>query len=195
MEAVPLPDGSIDVIISNCVVNLSPDKPAVFREAFRVLKPGGRLAISDIVLRRGFPDPVQRAMGLWTECCRGPPRGRLQGSTGSSRLREDRHRTYPRLRFGDIPRMAGDLFASGDMPGDLDVEATTAALDGAVMSAFVRASKPGDWAHDRSDSYSSLCRRGPNGYPHVPHAAPCPGNWGTVSEVESARHRCGNVGP
>lgn len=153
MEAVPLPDGSIDVIISNCVVNLSPDKPAVFREAFRVLKPGGRLAVSDIVLRRALPDPVQRAMGLWTGCVAGALLERAYkdqlAQAGFEKIGIEPTHVFDR---GDITRMAGDLLASGDMPGDLDVEATTAALDGAVMSAFVRASKPGHGAHDRSDS-------------------------------------------
>ena len=64
IEAIPLPDKAVDVIISNCVVNLSPDKPAVLGEAFRVLKPGGRLALSDIVLRRSLSGPVTAAMGL-----------------------------------------------------------------------------------------------------------------------------------
>ena len=153
IESVPLPDESVDVIISNCVVNLSPDKPAVFREAYRVLKPGGRLAISDIVLRRALPDPVQRAMGLWTGCIAG---ALLEGAykdqlaqAGFEKIRIEATHVFDR---SDIIRMAGDLLASGDMPETLDVEATTAALDGAVMSAFVRASTPGDGAPDRWDS-------------------------------------------
>jgi arsenite methyltransferase len=153
MEEVPLPDGSIDVIISNCVVNLSPDKPAVFHEAFRLLKPGGRLAISDIVLRRALPDSVQRAMGLWTGCVAG---ALLAGDykeqlakAGFDKIDIEPTHVFDR---GDIVRMAGLQLASGDVPETLDVEATTAALDGAVMSAFVRASKPGDVASDRSDS-------------------------------------------
>jgi arsenite methyltransferase len=153
MEAIPLPDGSIDVIISNCVVNLSPDKPAVFREAFRLLKPGGRLALSDIVLRRALPDPVQRAMGLWTGCVAG---ALLEGAykvqlaqAGFEKIGIEPTHVFDR---GDMIRMAGDLFASGDMPETLDVEVTAATLDGAVMSAFVRASKPSDAAPDGSDS-------------------------------------------
>ncbi len=71
MEDMPLPDGEIDVIISNCVVNLSPDKDRVLREAFRVLKPGGRLAIADIVARREMPADLKRSLELWAGCVAG----------------------------------------------------------------------------------------------------------------------------
>jgi SAM-dependent methyltransferase len=143
MEAVPLPDGSVDVIISNCVVNLSPDKPAVLREAFRVLRPGGRLAISDIVVRRRLPEPVQAAMGLWTGCVAGA----LLDTDYEELLREagfesiDIQPTHVYDR-DDIARMASDMVASGGVPDSLDVEETLTELDGAVISAFVRASKP-----------------------------------------------------
>jgi len=143
MEAVPLPDESVDVIISNCVVNLAPDKSAVFREAFRVLKPGGRLAISDIVLRRTLPEPVQRAMGLWTGCVAG---ALLETDyemhleqAGFEQIDIEPTHIYD---TSDITRMAGDLASSVGIPGTLDVETTIAELDGAVMSAFVRALKP-----------------------------------------------------
>lgn len=71
MERIPLPDGSVDVIISNCVVNLSPDKDRVLREAFRVLKPGGRLAIFDVVVRGEAPEEIRRNMELWIGCLAG----------------------------------------------------------------------------------------------------------------------------
>src|ERR687892_1800317 len=71
IEAVPLPDQSVDVIISNCVINLSEDKDAVLREAFRVLRPGGRFAVSDVVIRGEVPPEVRRSMELWTGCVAG----------------------------------------------------------------------------------------------------------------------------
>src|SRR5688572_27933488 len=71
IEAIPLPDQSVDVIISNCVINLSEDKDAVLREAFRVLKPGGRLAVSDVVVRGSVPAEVRRSMELWVGCIAG----------------------------------------------------------------------------------------------------------------------------
>src|SRR5207344_1350450 len=71
IEAIPLPDNSIDVIISNCVINLSSDKDAVLREAFRVLKPGGRFAVSDVVVRGDVPADIRRSMELWVGCIAG----------------------------------------------------------------------------------------------------------------------------
>src|SRR5450756_1490342 len=71
IEAIPLPDNSVDVIISNCVINLSSDKDAVLREAFRVLKPGGRLAVSDVVVRGEVPADIRRSMELWVGCIAG----------------------------------------------------------------------------------------------------------------------------
>jgi len=143
MEAVPLPDASVDVIISNCVVNLSPDKPAVLREAFRVLRPGGRLAISDIVLRRPIAEELHAVMGLWTGCVSGAlldadyrDQLALAGFEGTE---VEPTQVYDR---NDLTRMAGDLTASGHLPKGLAIEAALNELDGAVMSAFVRASKP-----------------------------------------------------
>ena len=144
IEDVPLPDGSVDVIISNCVVNLSPDKDAVFREAFRVLKPGGRLAVSDIVLRRPLPEPLLRVMALWSGCATG------------ALLEADCRAKLDAAGFADIDiepvvvfdrtdvlsLAADDLGGSVEIPEWVDRDATALALDGAVMSAFVRARKP-----------------------------------------------------
>lgn len=144
IEAVPLPDASVDVIISNCVVNLSPDKPAVLREAFRVLTPGGRLAISDIVVRRRLPQPVQAAMGLWTGCIAGAlldtEYEELLRGAGFETIDIEPTHVYA---AADLTQMAGDVVERGGVPESLDVAATLAELDGAVMSAFVRAGKPG----------------------------------------------------
>src|SRR5882724_7144002 len=71
IEAVPLPDRSVDVVISNCVINLSPDKDAVLREAFRVLKPGGQFAVSDVIVRGAVPADVRQSMELWVGCIAG----------------------------------------------------------------------------------------------------------------------------
>src|SRR5690349_24740980 len=71
IENIPLPDAAVDVIISNCVINLSADKRRVLKEAFRVLKPGGRFAVSDVVCRGAIPDAVRRSMELWVGCVAG----------------------------------------------------------------------------------------------------------------------------
>jgi arsenite methyltransferase len=143
IEDVPLPDEAVDVIISNCVVNLSPDKDAVFREAFRVLKPGGRLAVSDIVLRRPLPESVLEVMGLWTGCVAGALleaeyRAKLSAA-GFADIAIETVRVYDRT---DLAAIAADLAASVEIPDSLDRASTALALDGAVTSAFVRARRP-----------------------------------------------------
>src|SRR5260221_2810217 len=84
IEAIPLPDRSVDVIISNCVINLSSDKDAVLREAFRVLKPGGRFAVSDVIVRGEVPADIRRSMELWVGCIAGA----LEEKDYIARLRE-----------------------------------------------------------------------------------------------------------
>jgi arsenite methyltransferase len=140
IESIPLPRNTADVIISNCVVNLSSDKDEVLREAFRVLKPGGRLAISDIVLRKPLPESARASMELWTGCIAGA----LLDSEYEAKLRAagfidigiEPTRVYDR---SDAEQMA----TTSSCCGGADVTETLNALDGAVMSAFVRARKPG----------------------------------------------------
>lgn len=140
VEAVPLPDKSVDVVISNCVINLSPDKRRVLEEAFRVLRPGGRFAVSDVVLRRELPPAIKRSMELWTGCVAGA----LSEQEYTSEL--------ARAGFTDISVHATRVFGCEDveemarsaarLDENVSVEAAVAALDGAVISAFVRATKP-----------------------------------------------------
>ena len=131
------------MVISNCVVNLSPDKDAVLCEAFRVLKPGGRLAISDIVLRRVLPAPLHEVMGLWTGCIAGALTdadylAKLLAA-GFEAAEVDPTHVYD---GADLAQMAGDASIPAEVLGAIGTDATIAALDGAVMSAFVRARKP-----------------------------------------------------
>jgi arsenite methyltransferase len=135
IEAIPLPAGSVDVVISNCVINLSPDKPRVLREAFRVLKPGGRFAVSDIVARGTIPDDVRRDMGLWTGCIAGA-------------LEERQYRKYLEEagfeKIGIEPTRVFRLEKSCCSGKQVRVEDNPSATpaDGTFMSAFVRAVKP-----------------------------------------------------
>ncbi|HXV13059.1 MAG TPA: arsenite methyltransferase [Candidatus Krumholzibacteria bacterium] len=136
IEALPLPNATVDVIISNCVINLSADKRRVLAEAFRVLKPGGRFAVSDIVVRREIPEAIRRHAELWAGCVAGA----LEEWTYRDLLREagfvDIEVVPTRIYGGDDARE----IASG---AGLD-SATLAVLDGAFMSAFVRARKPSE---------------------------------------------------
>ena len=135
IEAIPLPAKTVDVIISNCVINLSGDKRAVLKEAFRVLKPGGRFAVSDIVLKEGLPEPVQRSMALWTGCVAGALEEEqfiaLLEEVGFENPSIEPTRVYSRE----------DALALLQGTG-LD-PALAEQVDGKVMSGFVRATKPG----------------------------------------------------
>jgi len=136
IEEIPLPDNAVDVIISNCVINLSGDKDKVLREAFRVLKPGGRFAVSDIVLRKELPEDVRTSLNLWTGCVAGA----LVESDYIAKLRA--------AGFGDVTVESTRIYGKDDVAemasshcgGDLTT--TLAALEGAVMSASIRAKKP-----------------------------------------------------
>jgi arsenite methyltransferase len=147
IEDIPLPDSSVDVIISNCVVNLSADKDQVFAEAFRVLRPGGRLAISDVVLSRPLGPELSSVMSLWTGCIAGA----LTQDDCLQRLQKagfDNVGIEPTTVFGlpELESLATDL-DHGDLPAGLDVEAAVTALDGVIRSASIRATKPLHEAH------------------------------------------------
>jgi SAM-dependent methyltransferase len=135
IENIPLPDNSVDVIISNCVINLSADKDRALAEAFRVLKPGGRLAISDIVVRGVVPESVRRNMELWVGC--------IAGALEEGRYRE----TLTRAGFTNVDLEPTRIYHSDDarqlLAGtELSNEHVLAEIDGRFMSAFVRAEKP-----------------------------------------------------
>ncbi len=142
IEDIPLPDDSVDVIISNCVVNLSADKDRVFREAFRVLRPGGRFAISDVVLSRQLAPELTAIMSLWTGCIAGA----LVQEDCIERMRAAGFEDVsiePTTVFGraELEGLAAGL-APADIPAGLDVAATIDEFDGVIRSAFIRASKP-----------------------------------------------------
>jgi arsenite methyltransferase len=137
IEGIPLPDNSVDVIISNCVINLSADKGQALREAYRVLKPGGRFAVSDVVVRGELPAAVRRSMELWIGCVAGAlseaEYARLLEEAGFDQIGIEPTRIY---QFEDATAF---LAGSG-----LETDGLAREVDGRVMGAFVRARKPQD---------------------------------------------------
>jgi arsenite methyltransferase len=136
IEHIPLPDKSVDVIISNCVINLSADKAQVLREAFRVLKPGGRFAVSDVVVRGEAPPEVRRSMELWVGCVAGALEEMeyrdLLADAGFRRVEVEPTRIYE--------AKDAEAFLAGS---GLDPETFASQIDGKFMSAFIRGTKPG----------------------------------------------------
>jgi len=135
IENIPLPDSCVDVIISNCVINLSGDKDRVLREAFRVLKPGGRLAVSDVVVRGEVPSEVRRSMELWVGCIAGA----LEEMDYVHKLAKagfDGIDVEP-TRIYDVNDARTFLSGQG-----IDVDAVAPLVDGKFMGAFIRATKP-----------------------------------------------------
>ncbi len=132
IEHIPLPDNSVDVIISNCVINLSGDKDRVLREAFRVLKPGGRFAVSDVVTRGEVPPEVRRDVLLWIGCIAGA-------------LREDEYRAkLAQAGFSAIEVQPTRIYSVEDardflVSKDIDIDAIAPQIEGKFMSAFIRA--------------------------------------------------------
>jgi arsenite methyltransferase len=135
IEQIPLPDSSVDVIISNCVINLACDKRAVLTEAFRVLKPGGRFAVSDIVVRGHVPEPIRSSMEMWIGCVAGALEERefirLLGEVGFENPSIEPTRIY---KAGDAA-----AFLAGTNLSALELASQ---IDGKFMGAFVRATKP-----------------------------------------------------
>jgi len=135
IERIPLPDASVDVIISNCVINLSGDKREVLAEAFRVLKPGGRFAVSDVVVRGDVPPAVRKSMELWVGCVAGA----LEEQEFLSLLTE--------VGFEDPSIEPTRVYRSEDArtflaEAGLDADGAVEQIDGKFMAAFVRATKP-----------------------------------------------------
>jgi arsenite methyltransferase len=135
IEAIPLPDQSVDVIISNCVINLSEDKDAVLREAFRVLRPGGRFAVSDVVIRGEVPAEIRRSLELWVGCVAGA----LEEDEYAHKLRAAGFESVEvePWRVYQVDEARAYLAESG-----IDVDRFAPEVDGKVASAFIRARRP-----------------------------------------------------
>ena len=137
IENIPLPDNSVDVVISNCVINLSADKDRVLKEAFRVLRPGGRFAVSDVVVRGEVPDAVRRSMLLWVGCIAGA----LEESDYRAKLEA--------VGFVDVDLEPTRIYNMEDArqfldEGGVDVDAIAPLAEGKFVSAFIRATRPGN---------------------------------------------------
>ena len=135
IENIPLPENSVDVIISNCVINLSGDKDKVLREAFRVLKPGGRFAVSDVVTKGGIPPEIRRSVLLWVGC--------IAGALEENEYREK----LAAAGFESIDVEPTRIYSARDalsflLDKGVDVESFGTKMDGKFMSAFIRARKP-----------------------------------------------------
>jgi SAM-dependent methyltransferase len=135
IEEIPLPDAHVDVVISNCVINLSADKDRVLRETFRVLKPGGRFAVSDGVVRGEVPAELRRSLELWAGCVAGALHENEYGEKLTA------------AGFTDVEIVPTRIYEAEDAKELLrgtgfDVEAVASAVDGKFMSAFVRARRP-----------------------------------------------------
>lgn len=142
IEDIPLPDSAVDVIISNCVVNLSANKNAVLAESFRALRPGGRFAVSDIVLLRDIPHPLREVMGLWTGCITGALRdrdfiARLEAA-GFVDVSIEVTKEYDREALEQLAEHLSDQ----ELPPGITRADAVDALSGAFASAFIRATKP-----------------------------------------------------
>jgi len=144
IESIPLPNSSVDVIISNCVINLSGDKDKVLSEAFRVLKPGGRFAISDVVTRGEVPDVIRRDMLLWVGCVAGA----LRDADYVSKLAAVGFEgiTIEPTRIYNVEDARAFLTDKG-----VNVDAVAPQVEGKFFSAFVRATKPGHSALGKTD--------------------------------------------
>lgn len=135
IEHIPLPDDSVDVIISNCVINLSGDKDQVLREAFRVLKPGGRFAVSDVVVRGAVPADIRRSVELWVGCVAGA----MQEAEYKDKLTRAGFEAIEiePTRVYDVEDARQFLTGQG-----VDVDAIAPVVAGRFMGAFIRATKP-----------------------------------------------------
>jgi len=134
-EHIPLPDNSVDVIISNCVINLSGDKDRVIKEAFRVLKPGGRFAVSDVVVRGDVPAEIRKNMELWVGC--------IAGALGDYEYVAK----LAKAGFAGIDIETTRVYSIADartflVSEGLDVDSLAKEIDGTFISAFIRATKP-----------------------------------------------------
>jgi arsenite methyltransferase len=150
IENIPLPENSVDVIISNCVINLSGDKDRVLSEAFRVLKPRGRLAVSDIVVLAEIPAEIRRSIELWVGC--------VAGALEESEFRDK----LARAGFSSISIEPTRIYKVEDardflLGAGLDPDAIAPLVDGKFMSAFIRAAKPAAKAAQQASSAKSCC--------------------------------------